>query len=250
MGEIFFMRLKTRCLLVACLLVSLSACASNNSANPQPGSANTNSSNSTTAQTNVAQPNEASANANAASGVPTASQPPATAGIDACSLLTTNEVAGIQGGAIKEAKGNQRGDGDFLMSQCFYTAEEFVRSVSLSVVQPNPATPDKQPREYFNEKFRDALKPKSEREKEQKAKGKDKEEEARGEEEEEKEKLTVERVSGLGEQAYWVQGGPSAALYVLKKNQFLILSLGGGDSDAVKLKKTKELAAQALKRLK
>jgi hypothetical protein len=248
MGEIFFMRLKTRCLLAACLLVSLSACASNNSANPQPGSTNTSSSNSTTAQTNVVQPNEASANA--ASGTPATNQLPATAGIDACSLLTTKEVAATQGAAIKEAKGNQRSDGDFLMSQCFYTAEEFVRSVSLSVVQQNPATPDKQPKEYFNEKFRDALKPNSEREKERKAKGENKQGEARSEEEEEKEKLTVERVSGLGEQSYWVQGGPSAALYVLKKNQFLILSLGGGDSDAIKLKKTKELAGQALKRLK
>jgi hypothetical protein len=237
---------------MGCLLACLAACASNNSGNSQNGSVAPNTSNSTPGQTTIGgQPKEGSGDgAGAVTGEPAANQQP-PAGIDACSLLTAEEVAAIQGGTIKDTKGNQRSEGDFLMSQCFYTAEAFVRSVSLSVVQPNPAAPTKQPREYFNEKFSEAVKkPKPEREKEQKAKGENQTGQARREEEEEKEEPTVERVGGLGEQAYWVQGGPSAALYVLKKNQFVILSLGGGDADAVKLKKTKELAQKALKRLK
>ena len=263
------MRLKLCCLLMSCLLVCLSACASNNSANPQAGGTTT-STNSTTSQTVVTQPSGSANEAGSAPGAPPSSaenQPPVTGGIDACSLLTTKEVADVQGGAIKDTKANQRNDGEFLMSQCFYTAEEFVRSVSLSVVQQNPANPNKQPKDYFTEKFRDAgKKEKSEREKErekererererekakeQKGKGESQAERGRGEEEEEEEGANVERVSGVGEQAYWVKTGPSAALYVLKKNQFLILSIGGGDAEPIKLKKTKALAQQALKRLK
>lgn len=243
------MRLKLRCLLTGCLLISVAACASNNSANPPTDSAAT-ATNSAAGLPAPAQPPSGVANE---AGAPssTANQPttPAAAGIDACSLLTSQEVAAIQGGAFKDTKGSQRTDGDFLMSQCFYTAEEFVRSVSLSVVQPNPAAPTKQPKDFFTEKFRDAVK-KPEREKEQKSKEANQQARAGGEEEEKKEEPTVERISGLGDQAYWVQGGPSAALYVLKKNQFLILSLGGGDADPVKRKKTQELAKQALKRLK
>ncbi len=248
------MCLTIRCLLTGCLIVCLAACASNNSGTPQNGSvAPAASSNSTVGQSTIAgQPKEGSGDATGAdTGAPAANQPPPPAGIDACSLLTATEVAAIQGGTIKDTKGNQRSEGDFLMSQCFYTAEEFVRSVSLSVVQQNPAATTKQPREYFNEKFSEAVKkPKPDGKKEREAKKENQQGQARGEEEEKKDEPTVERVGGLGEQAYWVQGGPSAALYVLKKNQFIILSLGGGDADAVKLKKTKELAQKALKRLK
>jgi hypothetical protein len=176
--------------------------------------------------------------------------------IDACSLITKTEIVRIQGGAITGTKSNQRTDGDFLMSQCFYTAEEFVRSVSLTVIQPNPANPSRQPKQYFTEKFREAeKKDRPEREKER-AQTKERQEEGarpagpeRGQEEEE-ESANAEPVEGLGDRAYWVKSGPSASLYVLKNNQFLILSIGGGDAEPVKLRKTRALAQQALKRLK
>ena len=246
------MLLKLRCLLPCCLLFCLCACSSNNAPGPQPGSV------STTTNTQTTQPasaNQTPAMANAPATIPASQPVDATGGIDACSLLDNKEIAKVQGGAIKESKSNQRNDGDFLMSQCFYTAEEFVRSVSLSVVQPNPANTAKQPREYFTERFRQSgEKSGSERErerekaKEQKEKGAGQPE--RGAEEEEEEGGKAERVSGVGEQAYWVKSGPSASLYVLKNNQFIILSIGGGDTEPIKLRKTKALAQQALKRLK
>jgi hypothetical protein len=250
------MLLKLSLLLACCLLVGLySSCGSNNNSNSQTGNIST-----TTTTTQTAQPagvNQSSANTNALPTTP-ASQP--TGGIDACSLLDGKEIAKVQGGAIKETKSSQRNDGDFLMSQCFYTAEEFVRSVSLSVVQPHPANPAKQPREYFTERFaRAGEKSGEEREREkerehEKAKEQSEKEKGAGQqergEEEEEEGGNAERVSGVGEQAYWVKTGPSASLYVLQKNQFLILSIGGGDAEQVKLRKTKALAQQALKRMK
>lgn len=247
------MRLKLRCLSYGLMLVCLAACASNNGVNPQTGNVTT-PANAPASGPVVAQSNTGSASDAAA---PPASGPASPVGLDACSLMTTKEVAAIQGGAIKDTKGDQRNDGDFLMSQCFYTAEEFVRSVSLSVIQPNPANPARHPQDYFNEKFRDAgKKPEAEREKERdrekanKGKEENKAEGERGAEEEEEEGANVESVGGIGEKAYWVKTGPSAALYVLKNNQFLILSIGGGDAEPIKLKKTKALAQQALKRLK
>lgn len=252
------MRLKLGFLLLCCLLACLCACRSNN--NPASQSSDVYTSTNTQANQNGVAPSAA----NNAGTAPDASSSPANqaavaAAIDACSLMTTKEVGALQGNAIIEAKGNQRGDGDFLMSQCFYTAQEFVNSVSLTVIQPNPANPSKQPKQYFTEKFREAgKKPEAEREKERERerekerKGKEEKREAggRGEEEEEEEGANAERVGGVGEDAYWVKTGPTAALYVLKNNQFLILSIGGDDAEPLKLKKTKALAQQALKRLK
>jgi hypothetical protein len=258
------MRLKLRFLLTGCLLGCLSACGTNNNPNPQATSTTTTT---TTANTQASQPgviqptaaatNEAGAPATPGAPNSAANEMATTGGIDACSLITKQEMAKIQGAAIKETKSNQRNDGEFLMSQCFYTAEEFVRSVSLSVIQANPANPTRQPKDYFTEKFRDAgKKSDTEREKErERERERAKERKAGGEnqaerEEEEEEGANVERVSGVGDQAYWVKSGPSALLYVLKKNQFIILSIGGSDAEPLKLKKTKALAQQALKRLK
>lgn len=249
------MRLKLSLFFSSWLLVCLIACSSNNSSSPQPNSTQTVTQTQSN-QTSVTQP--AAANTDTTGGSPQPMRQQATAtGIDACALIQNKEVAKVQGGAIKEAKSNQRNDGQYLMSQCFYTAEEFVRSVSLTVFQPNPADPSKQPKEYFAEKFRDAGKKSKEerenerereKEKERKEKSKEQAPESRGEEEEE-EGGEAEPINGLGDQAFWVKTGPTASLYVLKKNQFLILSLGGGDAEPVKLRKTKELAKQALKRL-
>jgi hypothetical protein len=261
-GGIFFMLLKHRFLLTGCLLAFLSACGSNNAPNPQTNSASV-STNTQASQTSVTQPTVATASDATAvqdSSTSTTSQPPVVpaGGVDPCSLITNQQVAKVQGGAIKETRSNVRSEGEFLMSQCFYTAEDFVRSVSLSVFQPNPAHPDRQPKQYFTEKFRGAGKKSEEerekerereRAKERKGKTDGQTTQARGEEEEEEE-ADAEIVKGIGDEAYWVKTGPSASLYVLKKNQFIVLSIGGGDADSVKLKKTKALAQQALSRLK
>src|SRR5206468_12940154 len=65
--------------------------------------------------------------------VPRASQESNRAQIDACRLLTKKEIEAIQGSPIKETKSSAHSDAGFLVSQCFYTAAEFARSVRPSV---------------------------------------------------------------------------------------------------------------------
>ncbi len=74
--------------------------------------------------------------------VPRASKESNRAQIDACRLLTKKEIEAIQGSPIKETKSSAHSDAGFLVSQCFYTAAEFARSVSLSVTQRDPSSLD------------------------------------------------------------------------------------------------------------
>ena len=53
--------------------------------------------------------------------------------IDACGLITSEEVQAIQGSPIKDVKGSENSDGSFRVAQCFYSAETFNKSVSLAV---------------------------------------------------------------------------------------------------------------------
>ena len=56
------------------------------------------------------------------------------------------------------------------------------------------------------------------------------------------------RVSGVGNDAYWV-GNISSSLYVLAGDRFLSISIGGNEDREIKLRKSKQLASRALKRL-
>ncbi len=65
--------------------------------------------------------------------VPRTSQESTQTQIDVCGLLTKEEIEAIQGSPIKETKSSTPSDGAFRVSQCFYTATEFSKSVSLAV---------------------------------------------------------------------------------------------------------------------
>jgi len=56
-------------------------------------------------------------------------------------------------------------------------------------------------------------------------------------------------IDGLGEEAYWVGNPISGALYVLKGNSFLRISVGGVREESARIEKSKALARAALKRL-
>src|SRR5438270_1662366 len=74
--------------------------------------------------------------------------------IDACTLITNDEVKEIQGSPIKDTKGSENADGAFRVAQCFYNAETFNKSVSLSVTQGNPAAPNpRNPTDFWKESF-------------------------------------------------------------------------------------------------
>jgi len=57
------------------------------------------------------------------------------------------------------------------------------------------------------------------------------------------------KIMGVGEEAFWVGNRIMGALYVLKGNAFLRISVGSEEDESVRITKTKTLPRKALKRL-
>ena len=160
---------------------------------------------------------------------------------DVCRLITSEEIGAIQGSPIKEPKGSTRSENGFRVSQCFYTAAEFSKSVNLAVIQKDPDNSAKQsPKDFWKEKFGrfsgdEEARDKNERESERN---------------EEKERLIPpKQIDGIGDEAYWVSNRFGGVLYVLKGDAFISIGLGGTDDEETKLTKSKALAQKALQRL-
>lgn len=164
--------------------------------------------------------------------------------IDACGLITNEEVQAIQGSPIKDVKGSEQSDGSFRIGQCFYTAETFSKSVSLAITQSDPASPPKarHPKDFWKETFgRYEGKAKEEEGDEEKKK-------SLGEQEEEK-GLPPKKIDGIGDAAYWTANRMGGALYVLKNNVFIRVSVGGPEAEDAMIYRCKALAEKALSRL-
>jgi hypothetical protein len=158
---------------------------------------------------------------------------------DACALLQKKEIETLQGSPVKEAKSSERVDGDFRVSQCFYTAAEFSRSITLTVFQKHPTEPNRRsPTEFWKHTFGRYA---------EKKEGEDKEKEAK-ESREEEEGAPPRKIEHLGNDAYWVPNRFGGTLYVLKGEAIISISLGGADSEQVKMDKSKKLATKALRR--
>ena len=158
---------------------------------------------------------------------------------DACTLIRKSEIEAVQGSPVKEAKGSERFDGDFRVSQCFYTAAEFSRSVNVTVFQKNPTDPSRRsPTEFWKHTFgRYAEKKEGEHEEKEAKEPREKEEGA-----------PPRKIEHLGNDAYWVPNRFGGTLYVLKGEAILSISIGGADSEEVKIDKSKKLASKALRR--
>jgi len=248
------MRAKLLSLSLLCA-VSLAGCTSNSNTNQTANApAQTTITDQTVTTTQPAASPQASGSPQTAvdtSGVPVGTQPnaPASANAkDACALLTSDDVKMVQGEEVKETKPSQRSDSSFAIAQCFYTTPTFTKSISLEVTQAAPGSKTS-PRDFWRENFTRAAERDKEREKDKdKDKDKDKARGGHGGEEEE-EGAPPQRITGLGDEAYWINSRVSGALYVLKGDRFIRLSLGGTDTDAVRQKKAKTLAQKALSRL-
>ena len=168
--------------------------------------------------------------------------PPATVnGKDACSLLTSEDLQAVQGEPLKATKRDDRATGPLLISICYYELTTAVNSVSLSITQNNGGKAGAV-REYWEETFgKDEHKSEKEREREKK----EPRERMGGEEEEEG--AQMEKVSGIGEEAFWSGSRVGGALFVLKKDRYLRISVGGKADAETKLKRSKILAAKVLR---
>ena len=163
---------------------------------------------------------------------------------DACALITKEEIQAIQDAPIIDVKSSGNSEGEFEVSQCFYTAKEYSRSVSLTVTQSNPGRPgNRTPKDFWKETFGRFSGDEAESEKDKKENAEPRRE--KGEEE----KSPPKKIDGIGDEAFWTGNRVGGVLYVLKKDVFIRISLGGSDTPEARINKSKALAEKALGRL-
>ncbi len=168
--------------------------------------------------------------------------------IDACALLTSAEIKAVQGEELKETKLAGQTTSGFAISQCFFTLPTFSNSISLMVTEMAEGPDAKDPEEYWRERFR-VEKDKDREDKDRERAGGGDKKKAERREEEEEEEAPPQKISGVGKEAYWVGNRIGGALYVLKRNAYLRISVGGPAEQSSKIRKSKTLAQKALARL-
>ena len=191
------------------------------------------------------------------SASPAANNPAAVKSkIDPCSLLTSDELKAVQGEAFANAMRSDRQDGDFIVGQCYYSLPTSANSVVVNVTTARDAPGARNPRDFWEGTFgKDAGEGKeAERDKQERADREKKErgEKAKGERREEEEGEAAakpEKVSGLGDEAFWIGSRVGGALYVLKNDLYFRISVGGAGDERTKLNKSRTLAQNVLKRL-
>jgi hypothetical protein len=159
--------------------------------------------------------------------------------VDACALLSSKEIESVQGEAIKETKLTGQSTGGFSVSQCFFTLPNFTNSISLLVAQKGEGSGANDPKEFWRDTFH-------EDKAREKSKGRDK---RKGEEEEEGGGVPPQKIPGIGDEAYWTRSRVGGALYVLKGDAYIRISIGGAADQATKIKRSKVLAQKVLARL-
>ena len=165
--------------------------------------------------------------ANSPTPSPTTAAPaPPVADDFACTLLTAEETQAVQGEPFKSTKPSQKITGDLMVSQCYFELPTTVNSIVLTVTRKGEGGRD--PSQSWRDIFH---REESGRKKEEK---------------EEKEPLKIE---GIGDEAFWTGTRVGGALYVLKGNSYIRISVGGAGDQTQKIEKSKALAESVLKRL-
>ena len=157
---------------------------------------------------------------------PIPSMPP----LDVCALLIKDEIQAVQGSPITDTKSSDVPGGVFLVGQCYYAAAESSKSVSLAVTRSNPQL-NKSVRDYWKETFGRFSSKENNEEAEKK-----REEAARGERRrgEEEEGRPPKKIEGVGEEAFWSGNRFGGALYALKKETIVRVSVGGPGNEEEK----------------
>lgn len=249
-----------------CLLLSAAGCRAE-TGSVQQTTTNTQTSTSTTQQASSAQASAANSNSTAVTSTVSGNQnvqnvtsqnSNTTAGqtgrkLDPCSLISPSEIASVQGEEVKETKAAPGNSSRLAVAQCFYQTTTPNKSVSLELTQRLSAQPGVlSPREFWKENF--------EHERRERERGRERKRESEREKKREAEKREAGggkeednpaiRVSGVGDEAFWASNMRAGALYVLKGDSIIRISIGGIADQNARLEKSKALARLALKRLK
>jgi hypothetical protein len=164
--------------------------------------------------------------------------------LDTCALLTSKEIQEVQGEAIAETKLTGQPASGFSISQCFFRLPTFSNSISLLVTQKGEGAGARDPHESWRDSFPTAQEKEKEKDHDRKT---DRDKKMGGEEQEKG--TSSQRVSGIGDEAYWTATRLGGELYVLKGNSYVRISVGGPADQATKIKKSKALAQKVLMRL-
>jgi hypothetical protein len=194
---------------------------------PQTASASQSSSPSSPANVNNTASPQPSANLS--------TRPAASTGfLDACAMIEKSEIASVQGAPVQSEVPSTQAGNALAISQCYYTVASADGSKNLSVhlevIQADPkGSNPKAVKDYWERAFGEKRK---------------------GEEGEEKEaSKPPQPVSGVGEEAFWIGNAKVGALYALKKDKMVRLSIGGAYDPKTRLEKSKMLIENVLKRL-
>lgn len=163
----------------------------------------------------------------------------------ACSLLTNAEIQTVQGETVQETKPSSQPGGGLVMTQCLFRTSTPDKSVSIAVAAPSSL----KPRAFWMNQFHSHKAETAEDETHSAGKETQKTVAERKGEKEEDESTKPRIIAGVGEEAYWVGGPIVGALYVLRGETFLRISVGGIREEPKRIEKSIALARAALKRL-
>ncbi len=169
--------------------------------------------------------------------------------VDACALLTSKEVRSVQGEELKGTNLAGQSAGGFNISQCFFTLPTFSNSISLMVAEKGEGPDATDPEEFWRDRFHEDMDQRDEKDKDRESDERVAERDKKRGEEEEEEGAPPKKITGVGEEAYWVGNRIGGALYVLKGDAYLRISIGGPPDQARKIRKSRILAQRALARL-
>jgi hypothetical protein len=174
---------------------------------------------------------------------PAARQPPAAKTPDACALLADADVRTVLGVTVKERQpGTQQARG-LLLSQC-YLGTGTPRSVSIAVAgNTRSGRKTVTPRAFWHDQFHGRDEHGADRKGETR-------EAARQSDTGDREGETKARpIGGVGDEAFWSGTRVAGALYVLRGNTFIRVSVGGISDEKERIEKSRQLAVAALARL-
>jgi hypothetical protein len=152
---------------------------------------------------------------------------------NACGLLRSSDFQRVQGEQLKDVKPTDRVENGLRVAQCFYGLATASKSVALTLMMRDGGPNGRDPREFWNETFH-----------REKARGAEKESDSEKERE-----ADVEAIRGVGDEAFWSGNRFGGALYILKGNTLVRLSIGGADNQETRIRKSKALAQTVLRHL-
>jgi hypothetical protein len=159
---------------------------------------------------------------------------------NACQLLTERDIARVQGETLKSVKLTESNESGLRVSQCFYVLPSFTNSISVDVMRGKTAT-------FWRSHFanaREATDDDDDKDRDRAMKMSPPSREA-----EEEHGNSARKVRGIGDAAVWSGNRVAGALYVLKGDTILRISVGGGGSQEQKIERSKRLAARALRKV-